>query len=99
MMFLFFYSLVQGYARMTSVISKQRCQDLEDDMGLGGVFTVEWLYKESLSFQYTQHIFNQWNDNKEVQISRDGQVSFNKCCSNVSKLLVFVSIFLVLLLM
>lgn len=63
----------QGYARMTSVISKQRCQDLEDDMGLGGVFTVEWLHKESLSFQYTQHIFNQWNDNKEVQISRDGQ--------------------------
>lgn len=58
---------------MTSVISKQRCQDLEDDMGLGGVFTVEWLHKESLSFQYTQHIFNQWNDNKEVQISRDGQ--------------------------
>lgn len=43
-------------------------------MGLGGVFSVEWLHKECLPFHCTQHILNPWNDNKEVQISRDGQV-------------------------
>lgn len=59
---------------MTSVISQESCQDW-GLMGLGGVFSVEWIHKESLPFQYTQHILNSWNDNKKVQISRDGQVS------------------------
>uniref|UniRef100_A0A4W6F8V8 RNA helicase n=1 Tax=Lates calcarifer TaxID=8187 RepID=A0A4W6F8V8_LATCA len=63
----------QGYARMTSVISQESCQDW-GFMGLGGVFSVEWIHKESLPFQMTQHILNPWNDNKKVQISRDGQV-------------------------
>ncbi|KAM9338343.1 3'-5' RNA helicase YTHDC2 [Symphorus nematophorus] len=62
----------QGYARMASVISLESCQDW-DFMGLGGVFNVEWLHKESLPFHCTQHILNLWNDNKKVQISRDGQ--------------------------
>ncbi|XP_018523323.1 3'-5' RNA helicase YTHDC2 isoform X1 [Lates calcarifer] len=62
----------QGYARMTSVISQESCQDW-GFMGLGGVFSVEWIHKESLPFQMTQHILNPWNDNKKVQISRDGQ--------------------------
>ncbi|XP_044030649.1 3'-5' RNA helicase YTHDC2 isoform X2 [Siniperca chuatsi] len=62
----------QGYARMSSVISRESCQDW-GFMGLGGVFSVEWIHKESLPFQCTQHILNPWNDNKKVQISRDGQ--------------------------
>ncbi|XP_070780527.1 3'-5' RNA helicase YTHDC2 [Enoplosus armatus] len=62
----------QGYARMTSVISQESCQDW-GFMGLGGVFSVEWIHKESVPFQCTQHILNPWNDNKKVQISRDGQ--------------------------
>eukprot|EP00066_Takifugu_rubripes_P013439 XP_011602705.1 PREDICTED: probable ATP-dependent RNA helicase YTHDC2 [Takifugu rubripes] len=62
----------QGYARMTSVISQESCQDW-DFLGLGGVFSVEWIQKESLPFHCTQHILNPWNDNKKVQISRDGQ--------------------------
>ncbi|CAF88528.1 unnamed protein product, partial [Tetraodon nigroviridis] len=62
----------QGYARMTSVISQESCQDW-DVLGLGGVFSVEWLQKESIPFHCTQHILNPWNDSKKVQISRDGQ--------------------------
>lgn len=65
--------ILQGYARMTSVISQESCQDW-DFLGLGGVFSVEWIQKESLPFHCTQHILNPWNDNKKVQISRDGQV-------------------------
>ncbi|KAM4614595.1 3'-5' RNA helicase YTHDC2 isoform 2-T2 [Polymixia lowei] len=62
----------QGFARMTSVISQERCHDW-GSTGLGGVFTVEWIHKESLSFQCAHQLFNPWNDNKKVQISRDGQ--------------------------
>ncbi|XP_029025572.1 3'-5' RNA helicase YTHDC2 isoform X2 [Betta splendens] len=62
----------QGYARMTSGISQEGCQDW-GFMGLGGVFNVQWIHKESLSFLSSQHIHNSWNDNKKVQISRDGQ--------------------------
>uniref|UniRef100_UPI003AAAF468 3'-5' RNA helicase YTHDC2 isoform X2 n=1 Tax=Centroberyx gerrardi TaxID=166262 RepID=UPI003AAAF468 len=62
----------QGYARMASVISREHCQDW-GFMGLGGVFSVEWIQKESLPFQCTHHLLNPWNDNKKVQISRDGQ--------------------------
>uniref|UniRef100_A0A3Q1BZP0 RNA helicase n=1 Tax=Amphiprion ocellaris TaxID=80972 RepID=A0A3Q1BZP0_AMPOC len=61
----------QGYAHMTSAISQESCQDW-GFMGLGGMFSVEWIHKESLPFQYTQHILNSWNNNKMVQISRDG---------------------------
>lgn len=66
------YGQFQGYARMTSVISRESSQDFRP-MGLGGVFTVEWIHKEPLPFQWTQHILNPWNDNKKVQISWDGQ--------------------------
>ena len=40
---------------------------------LGGVFKIEWISKNELSFQKTQHLFNSWNDNKPVKIGRDGQ--------------------------
>ncbi|XP_077353134.1 3'-5' RNA helicase YTHDC2 isoform X2 [Festucalex cinctus] len=62
----------QGYARMSSSISYTSSQDWEFGH-LGGVFNVEWICKENLPFQCTQHIVNQLNDNKKVQMSRDGQ--------------------------
>lgn len=60
---------------MTSVIGQERCQDW-GSTGLGGVFSVEWTRKESLPFQCTHQLLNPWNDNKKVQISRDGQVGY-----------------------
>ncbi|KAM9330935.1 3'-5' RNA helicase YTHDC2 [Gastrophryne carolinensis] len=62
----------QGFARMLSEIGREKSQDW-GSTGLGGVFKVEWIRKESLPFQYAQHLQNPWNDNKKVQISRDGQ--------------------------
>ncbi|XP_060769254.1 3'-5' RNA helicase YTHDC2 isoform X2 [Neoarius graeffei] len=62
----------QGYARMSSEIGSERCKDW-GAAGLGGVFSVEWIRKESLPFQVTHQVLNPWNENKKVQISRDGQ--------------------------
>uniref|UniRef100_UPI0037E88EAD 3'-5' RNA helicase YTHDC2 isoform X2 n=1 Tax=Semicossyphus pulcher TaxID=241346 RepID=UPI0037E88EAD len=62
----------QGCARMTSAVSRVSCQDWSF-MGLGGVFSVDWIHRESLPFHCSQHILNPWNDHKKVQISRDGQ--------------------------
>ncbi|XP_076867546.1 3'-5' RNA helicase YTHDC2 isoform X2 [Brachyhypopomus gauderio] len=62
----------QGYARMSSEISPEQCPDW-GSTGLGGVFGVEWIRRDSLPFQVTHQVLNPWNDNKRVQISRDGQ--------------------------
>lgn len=62
----------QGYARMTSAVSSERCLDFGSS-GLGGVFSVQWIHTESLAFQLTHKLLNPWNDNKKVQISRDAQ--------------------------
>lgn len=62
----------QGVAKMVSAISDKFCDDF-GSANLGGVFDVEWLYKEEIPFQFTQHLTNPWNDNKKVQISRDAQ--------------------------
>ncbi|XP_041666905.1 3'-5' RNA helicase YTHDC2 [Cheilinus undulatus] len=62
----------QGYARMTSAVSRESCQDW-GLVGLGGVFSVDWIHMESLPFHFSQHILNPWNEHKKVQISRDGQ--------------------------
>ncbi|KAM7149206.1 3'-5' RNA helicase YTHDC2 isoform 7-T8 [Molossus nigricans] len=62
----------QGFSRMSSEIGKEKSQEW-GSAGLGGVFKVEWIRKESLPFQFAHHLLNPWNDNKKVQISRDGQ--------------------------
>ncbi|XP_035383083.1 3'-5' RNA helicase YTHDC2 isoform X2 [Electrophorus electricus] len=62
----------QGYARMSSEISPEQCLDWGSS-GLGGVFNVEWIRKDNLPFPLTHQVLNPWNDNKRVQISRDGQ--------------------------
>lgn len=58
---------------MGSSIGCEKSQDWGSD-GFGGVFKVEWIRKESIPFQFAHHLLNPWNDNKKVQISRDGQV-------------------------
>ncbi|XP_054034566.1 3'-5' RNA helicase YTHDC2 [Dryobates pubescens] len=62
----------QGFARMASEIGCEKSQDW-GSAGFGGVFKVEWIRKESIPFQFAHHLVNPWNDNKKVQISRDGQ--------------------------
>ncbi|XP_063175955.1 3'-5' RNA helicase YTHDC2 isoform X2 [Chroicocephalus ridibundus] len=62
----------QGFARMASEIGCEKSQDW-GSAGFGGVFKVEWIRKESIPFHFAHHLLNPWNDNKKVQISRDGQ--------------------------
>ncbi|KAM4050942.1 3'-5' RNA helicase YTHDC2 isoform 2-T5 [Anomaloglossus baeobatrachus] len=62
----------QGFARMCSEIGLEKSKDW-GSTSLGGVFKLEWIRKESVPFQHTHHLLNPWNDNKKVQISRDGQ--------------------------
>ncbi|XP_073514156.1 3'-5' RNA helicase YTHDC2-like isoform X3 [Phyllobates terribilis] len=62
----------QGFARMCSEIGQEKSKDWGSTT-LGGVFKVEWLRKDNVPFQLTHHLLNPWNDNKKVQISRDGQ--------------------------
>ncbi|XP_069818801.1 3'-5' RNA helicase YTHDC2 isoform X3 [Dendropsophus ebraccatus] len=62
----------QGFARMCSEIGPEKSQDW-GSTSLGGVFMVEWIRRENLPFQQAHHLLNPWNDNKKVQISRDGQ--------------------------
>ncbi|KAM9587115.1 3'-5' RNA helicase YTHDC2 isoform 5-T7 [Morphnus guianensis] len=62
----------QGFARMASEIGCEKSQDWGSS-GFGGVFKVEWIQKESIPFHFAHHLLNPWNDNKKVQISRDGQ--------------------------
>jgi len=40
---------------------------------LGGVFQVDWICRQDLSFQKVQHLYNPWNEGKPVKIGRDGQ--------------------------
>lgn len=40
---------------------------------LGGVFKVDWICRKELPFTTTLHLYNPWNDGKQVKIGRDGQ--------------------------
>ncbi|XP_022255830.1 YTH domain-containing protein 1-like [Limulus polyphemus] len=40
---------------------------------LGGVFQVDWICRHELPFTKSQHLFNPWNEGKQVKIGRDGQ--------------------------
>lgn len=79
---------------MSSEIGREKSQDW-GSAGLGGVFKVEWIRKESLPFQFAHHLLNPWNDNKKVQISRDGQVSSGTSCFSSTFLFVLFDIYLV----
>ncbi|XP_028394587.1 3'-5' RNA helicase YTHDC2-like [Dendronephthya gigantea] len=62
----------QGYAHMTSLISREKCREFGSNL-LTGSFTITWLKCDNIPFQHVHHLLNPWNDNKKVQISRDGQ--------------------------
>ncbi|XP_015920497.1 YTH domain-containing protein 1 isoform X2 [Parasteatoda tepidariorum] len=40
---------------------------------LGGVFHLDYICRRELSFTKTQHLYNPWNEGKQVKIGRDGQ--------------------------
>ncbi|ODM92557.1 YTH domain-containing protein 1 [Orchesella cincta] len=40
---------------------------------LGGLFHLDWISKSELSFGFTHHLYNPWNEGKPVKIGRDGQ--------------------------
>lgn len=58
---------LQGFARMTSAVCLESCQD---GTGLDGVFSVEWLRRDLLPIQRSQHLLSQ----SSVDQLRDGQV-------------------------
>lgn len=39
----------------------------------GGLFYVDWINRNELSFNNTTHLFNPFNEGKPVKIGRDGQ--------------------------
>lgn len=41
----------------------------------GGLFYIDWICTNELSFSKTSHLYNPFNDGKPVKIARDGQVS------------------------
>ncbi|KAK7491702.1 hypothetical protein BaRGS_00016958 [Batillaria attramentaria] len=62
----------QGYAKMTSDIGREKSADFSAP-GLSGTFSIEWVKRANVPFMATHHLHNQWNENRKVQVSRDGQ--------------------------
>jgi len=58
----------QGYARMMSSVTPYK-----SDANNGGVVRIEWIKRANLPFQRCHHLYNPWNENRKVQIARDGQ--------------------------
>ncbi|XP_071964049.1 3'-5' RNA helicase YTHDC2-like [Antedon mediterranea] len=55
----------QGYARMIS--------DTSTNPRGGSSLKVKWIKRSNMPYKITQHFVNPWNENKKVQVSRDGQ--------------------------
>ncbi|BFY97660.1 hypothetical protein BsWGS_00700 [Bradybaena similaris] len=62
----------QGYARMTSPITRSRTPVFPGS-GFTGVFNVEWIKRAVLPFSMTNNLLNSWNENRRVHSGRDGQ--------------------------
>ncbi|KAI8792942.1 ATP-dependent RNA helicase YTHDC2 [Biomphalaria glabrata] len=62
----------QGYAKMTSLISKNRSPDFPGS-GLTGTFSVSWVKRATIPFSNTNFLNNPWNENRRVHTGRDGQ--------------------------
>ncbi|XP_055954066.1 3'-5' RNA helicase YTHDC2-like isoform X2 [Argiope bruennichi] len=62
----------QGFARFTPHLSDQRPPEFSA-ANLGTCYQIEWIKKANIPFQSTRHLQNAWNENRKVQISRDGQ--------------------------
>ena len=69
----------QGFARLSSE-SKHNKSPVQwllppglSAKALGGVFSLDWVNANELSFTKTLHLFNPLNEGKPVKIARDGQ--------------------------
>ncbi|XP_054712312.1 YTH domain-containing protein 1-like isoform X2 [Uloborus diversus] len=69
----------QGFARMASE-SRHDVPPIQwvlppglSARALGGVFRLDYVCRRELSFTKTQHLYNPWNEGKQVKIGRDGQ--------------------------
>lgn len=69
----------QGFARMASE-SRHDVPTIQwvlppglSARALGGVFKLDWICRRELPFTKTQHLYNPWNEGKQVKIGRDGQ--------------------------
>lgn len=60
----------QGYAKMISLADKEIGIQSSN---FNYVCSIEWIKRNNLPFQMTHHLLNPLNENKRVQISRDGQ--------------------------
>lgn len=69
----------QGFARMSSE-SRHDGPTIQwvlppglSARALGGVFRLDYICRRDLPFTKTQHLYNPWNEGKQVKIGRDGQ--------------------------
>lgn len=62
----------QGYARFSPSSTELRLPEFVAP-NLGPCYQVEWIKRANIPFQSTRHLLNSWNENRKVQISRDGQ--------------------------
>lgn len=64
----------QGYAMLLGPAANKNWPTDDHDGSSGGRFYfIKWKHRCNLSFQNTRHLLNPWNENRKVQISRDGQ--------------------------
>lgn len=70
---------IAGFARLSS-LANYDCEPVNWSLPpgvkkcpFGGLFYVDWINRNELSFTNTTHLFNSFNDGKPVKIGRDGQ--------------------------
>ncbi|XP_040069338.2 3'-5' RNA helicase YTHDC2 isoform X2 [Ixodes scapularis] len=64
----------QGYAQLQGLASSMCCPPNDYAANTGGrCYFIEWKHRCNLPFQSTRHLLNPWNENRKVQVSRDGQ--------------------------
>ncbi|XP_050044993.2 3'-5' RNA helicase YTHDC2-like [Dermacentor andersoni] len=64
----------QGYAVLQGPASNMNWPADENDGSSGGrCYFIKWKHRCNLPFQDTRHLLNPWNENRKVQVSRDGQ--------------------------
>ncbi|KAK7066156.1 3'-5' RNA helicase ythdc2, partial [Halocaridina rubra] len=63
-----------GYARFSGERSDEKCPDITNvGPALGSLYKIEWVKKWNVGFHQTRRLYNPYNDNMQVHMSRDGQ--------------------------
>lgn len=68
----------QGVASLVGENPSETCSDLVAP-NLGSPLPIKWLKYGDIPFQATRHLMNPYNDGRNVQTSRDGQVTILHC--------------------